>query len=843
MRLSSPRSTIFATVAAVAAVLTPSALAAAPKPGPQKTAAVRVAQVERQFCAVKSVSGRGVDRLAVKAPVRGTISVRTKGAAGSDWDLAIVDRKRDLVLTGSAQPGAREYASTFVRKGQRLVLQTCRRDGSSKLTVKYRFTKLPKVKASKFATKQVRVTLTGAASKNRLAGLGLDVADHPTETHWDVLLHSRADLAKLKKSRLSYTVTIGDVARKDRANRLSEQRRGRASGAKARTSATPGGRTSYRTLPEIETDLRALAEANPGLVRLFALPGRSWEGREILGVEIAENVNATDDGRPSFIQVGTHHAREWPANEATLEWGLDLVNGYKTGNQRLTAIVKGARNFIVPVLNVDGFDVTIQSEGLTPGGNYIDPGNSGTPSGSSGAATGAYKRKNCRPEDGVTPPTAADCLARSYPSVAENADDGIDLNRNYGVEWGGPGTGTLPYPSPNFQTQHGPAPFSEPETQAFRDFLRDLQPAVLITNHTFTGLLLRPPGTARFGPVPDEERLRALGDKMANATNYISQFSYQLYDTTGTTDDYLYDGLGAFSYTPEIGKTEFHPAYSEFVAEYEGRPEVDRFGDPTGNQLGGLREAYTLAGETVLDPGSHSIIKGTAPAGRTLRIKKTITYKTSEDPDDDGVQYPVQTITEPRNSTTQVRSDGTFEWHVNPSRQPRDFGDQPGFWTMTCEDGAGNVLESRNVYVERAGVVNVELRCGQATTPTEPGPVGACPLPNGFKSVDVTRRGKGLRFTFSREVANGVTVAVYQNSKGRKVYTNAKRKIRFTGRERSFNWNGKAKGGKALSNGVYHVRFQITDANNRVDSRRVVVERKNGRFSKRGGFYLVDRCG
>ena len=30
--------------------------------------------------------------------------------------------------------------------------------------------------------------------------------------------------------------------------------------------------------------------------------------------------------------VGTHHAREWPSNEATQEFGLELINGYKSGN-------------------------------------------------------------------------------------------------------------------------------------------------------------------------------------------------------------------------------------------------------------------------------------------------------------------------------------------------------------------------------------------------------------------------------------------------------------------------------------------------------------------------------
>src|SRR4051794_41976295 len=28
---------------------------------------------------------------------------------------------------------------------------------------------------------------------------------------------------------------------------------------------------------------------------------------------ISQNVNAADDNRPTFLLVGTHHAREWPA--------------------------------------------------------------------------------------------------------------------------------------------------------------------------------------------------------------------------------------------------------------------------------------------------------------------------------------------------------------------------------------------------------------------------------------------------------------------------------------------------------------------------------------------------
>ena len=126
-------------------------------------------------------------------------------------------------------------------------------------------------------------------------------------------------------------------------------------------------------------------------------------------------------------------------------------------------------------------------------------------------------------------------------------------------------------------------------------------------------------------PVPDEDRLRALGDALASETAYLSQFSYQLYDTTGTTDDYIYGALGGFSYTPEIGKTEFHPAFTTgFIPEYDGQPETDRFGKPTGRMLGGLRRR-TRSRASVIDAGPTAARPSRAPhpAGRTLRIART----------------------------------------------------------------------------------------------------------------------------------------------------------------------------------------------------------------------------
>lgn len=855
-----PRRAVFvATFAALATIPVSSAFAAQLRLLPERELGLTADDTAQRSCAIRNASGAGVAREAVTAPMDGVISVRTSGARSSDWDIGIVDRKTGNVLNGAAGPDANEVATTRVAKGQELDLKACRLSGARRVDMTVQYTETgPPAKGDGSKVKLVRVDVRTPFDRYKLGSLGLDTTDHPAPAHQDVVVHSAADERKLQQAGFSYQVRQGDLLGHDRANRLREKRaydRSRRPGARASQAAAtplPSGRNSYRTLPEINDELRALATRYPRLVRLVELPLRSRENRPILGIEIAENVDNAPDGRPVYVQIGTHHAREWPANEATLEFGIELIKNFTRDpsynrpiDPRLDRIVREARTFVIPVMNVDGFDATIESEGLNPDHSFQDPVDSGpgeNGSGDQANGSGAYKRKTCFDPDPAQQPIP--CLARTSSRASANPSDlpaqlpdrGVDPNRNYGVEWGGPGTSD----QITDLTNAGPRPWSEPETESVRRLLRDLQPTVLITNHTYTGLILRPPGTSTFGPVPDEDRLRALGDAMAAQTNYISQFSYQLYDTTGTTDDYIYDGLGGFSYTPEIGKVEFHPEYSSgFVPEYDGRPALDPNGNPTGPKLGGLREAYTLAGLTASDPDSHSLIRGTAPAGRTLRISKTISYKTSGRPNDDPILHPQQTITEPRTSTMVVPPSGQFEWHVNPSSQPRSGETTP--WRLTCEDGAGRVLETRDVYVARDQATNVGLTCGATTAPPPPPTQRACVAPDGFRSVNVSRRGRGLRIRFARKVRNPVTVDIVQTSIGRRIVRD-RRVVRFTKRSRSFNWSGRGARKRRLRDGTFYVRVSIRDAARRADVRRVAVERKRGKFSKRGAFELVNRC-
>jgi murein tripeptide amidase MpaA len=835
----------------VTCVTPASAVAATPVLLPAKLARVTVDVTKRLPCATRSLTGATVSRRSVTAPVDGFVTARLAGPSSSDWDLGIVDKATGHVLNGSAQAGSTEIATTAVSKGEVLLIQTCRRTGSDRsVTESVQFTKATVPSGAK--VKLVRVAFRTDFDREALATLNLDGTDHPTPDYQDVLLHGAADQAKLDKSGLSYTTRVSDVLAQDRRDRLADLKTGRsAKGRKAARAATPGGRTSYRTLPEIDQELKDTAAANPGLVRLMKLPRQSLEGRDIMGIEIAENVTNPPDGRPAFVTVGTHHAREWPSNEATQEFGLELINGYKSGNPDLSRIVKGARTFVIPVQNVDGFDKTIEAEGMNPDGSYVDPVDTGGTSGEQADGSGAYKRKNCRA------PTPAEqaipCMARTYnPAAGDDQsaynDRGVDTNRNYGVSWGGPGSSS----DVDNLTYHGPSAFSEPESRGLADFVRDQQVSVLFTNHTFSGLILRPPGTSVNGPAPDEQRLRQLGDAMAKDTTYLSQFSYQLYDTTGTTDDYIYDGLNGFSYTAEIGKNEFHPPYTEFQTEYDGRQAEDDNGNPTGQKLAGLRGAYTCAGlaaisseDTATDrtdcptvPATDALIQGTAPAGSTLKITKNFTYNTDTRPDDDGENPPDTPITEPRVSTLVVPADGKFQWHVDPSSQPR--GPQAA-WHLSVVQGSTETA-CKDVFIARAQSVNVDCAgAGPAGGTTVP---AACTEANGFRSVSVKRVGKSLRISFSKKTRHAVTVEIFQTAKGRKI-VNDKRVARFRNRQRSFTWNGRKTSGKhkRVARGVYKVRFRVTDDAKKIDTRRIVVaKRSNGRFYKKGKFLLETHC-
>ncbi len=115
--------------------------------------------------------------------------------------------------------------------------------------------------------------------------------------------------------------------------------------------------------------------------------------------------------------------------------------------------------------------------------------------------------------------------------------------------------------------------------QAVWNYVRTHHVTTLVSLHTFASLVLRPPGLRSAGKVPDEPRMKAIGDAIAHASGYESQLGFELYDTTGTTEDDSYLGTGGYGYTIELGPADgnFHMPYETgVVAEWTGDMRVFR---------------------------------------------------------------------------------------------------------------------------------------------------------------------------------------------------------------------------------------------------------------------------
>ena len=581
--------------------------------------------VDRSCTARALQSGAGYVRQTVAAPSLGSVTARLDGSGG-DWDLAVFDAVTGRLIAGSAHRGSHEVASGYTPHATVLTVQACRiagGAGTATLTVD-----TERISAGTAAApSMVRVSTPTRKRAQELANLGLDVTEHGGPGFLEVVLHGAADAQKLRAAGFQWVVQQADLTAQGRRDRRADA----AFDAATAASELPSGRTTYRRLFDYSEDLKRLAREHPDLVNPITLNHTTYEGRPVEGIEITTNPNARD-GKPVFLQMGAHHAREWPSAEHAIEWAYELVLGYRRGDARVRRLVDTTRTIVVPVVNPDGFNASREAGELQGAGD----GRGGTADDELVnilTHPNEYRRKNCRFLDDSE---GGSCLQPAFGL----ASPGVDPNRNYGGFWGGPGASA----DPTNETYHGPGPFSEPETQNVRELISTRQVTTLITNHTFSNLVLRPPGIQVQGPTPDESMYKALGDAMAAENGYTSQLSYQLYDTTGTTEDWSYYATGGLGYTFEIGPEHFHPPFAETVAEYEG----------------GNREAYFLAQENTADPARHSVLTGRAPAGAVLRLKKTFETPTSRD----------TTFTDTLDSTIQVPAGGSFEWHVNPSTRP-----------------------------------------------------------------------------------------------------------------------------------------------------------------------------
>jgi hypothetical protein len=743
------------------------------------------------FAAPLTAGARGADVRTITAPVSGLLDARLDGSPhGEDWDLAVFGPGGRLV-GASAAFGGNEVVRGPIAAGDELTVQACRyAPGTAAPRLSVDIVVPDAAAPAPVVESLVRIRFRGQADIARLVALDIDLNEVARGNRIDAVLHGPADAQKLRDAGFSFTTRVADLAAYDR-EALREPARGQA------RSGLPSGRDGYRLPEDYQQELRQLVDAYPGLIRPVILPGKSVEGRTLEGIEIAEGVDRTDDGRPVHVEMGLHHVREWPSGEVVAEFAQDLAKGYGA-NPRITSLLQRTRTFLFPVVNPDGLEASMRM------GNTTVPADddSAATIGLAVAGTGAYRRKNCAPGPGQRAEDPCE------------AKDGVDLNRNYGAFWGGPGASD----DSKDQTFRGPRPFSEPEAEAVHQWSSRHHVMVINSNHTFARDFLYQPGFAgrdepglpRGTKVPYDQQMVALGKAMAGAAGYTDMYSYALYDVTGATEDWNYFAQGSFGYTTEIAYDNFHPNYQDGVIdEYLGTlagPKNSTNPDLRPSQ--GLREAFLLAGEAAADPANHSIVAGAAPAGRVLRLVKdfqTTTSKVLTDPDGPNEsEGAAMLLPEHLETALTVPASGRFEWHVNPSTRPLEIlAGRTEAWTMRCESADGTtVYETRSVTVAIGQTIVEDFAgCGGAITPSSvpsgtvvpagtPLPAPATkPARSRLRIVSARRTG---RFARDRRIAADLRAsgpgpltrvrATLLTVRGRAVATGRRTRLRSTGR-------------------------------------------------------------
>ena len=229
------------------------------------------------------------------------------------------------------------------------------------------------------------------------------------------------------------------------------------------------------------------------------------------------------------------------------------------------------------------------------------------------------------------------------------------------VAAGGPG----PLGGDYAQDYRGGGPFSEAETRNIRDLVTKRHVTTLITNHTFTGLVLRPPGLQRLGPPIDEPVYKALGDSMAAANGYKSQLGYQLYDTTGT-----HRGLDLPRHRrPRVHVRDRPEQLPSAVRRHSRGVPGHGAGDGRG-QGRQPRGVLPRAGEHRRHGPAFADL-GQGPGGARLRLKKSFKTATSPVENADGDKGAVRLFDDALNTIMDVSEGSTsYAWHINPSTRP-----------------------------------------------------------------------------------------------------------------------------------------------------------------------------
>ena len=231
------------------------------------------------------------------------------------------------------------------------------------------------------------------------------------------------------------------------------------------------------TLDELNERFDELHGLFPNIISNRVVIGQSVEGRDIWAFKVSDNPNEDED-EPEVLYTALTHSRE-PLGMMNLMYFVQLLLEEYDEDSELNYLINNREIWFIPVVNPDGY---VYNELIEPNG-------------------GGMHRKN-----------------RLDTNCGNGDNRGVDLNRNYGYGWGSDDTGSSP--NPCSATYRGESEFSEPETQAVRDFIIEHQFKNVLHYHSYWNTYIHPWGDGSLPDEPDLTTLTEIGQEMARYNGF-----------------------------------------------------------------------------------------------------------------------------------------------------------------------------------------------------------------------------------------------------------------------------------------------------------------------------------
>ena len=299
-----------------------------------------------------------------------------------------------------------------------------------------------------YKVSEVRIYINDEADIRELRKQGLGI-EHVKlqDNYFDALLDS-FQLEVLKKSGYQYEIIIDDVT-KDYLERTKDSREkiklNKPSKGLGFGYGSMGG---FYTFSEVVAQLDTMRLLYPNLITVKDSIGTSNDGRTIWAVKISDNPDINENEPEVFYNALTH-GNEQQGMMTVIYYMYYLLENYGI-NPEVTYLVDNRELYFMPVINPDGY---AYNEQISPNG-------------------GGMWRKNRRNNgSGIF---------------------GVNIQRNYGYMWGYDNIGSSP--NPQNSEYRGTGPFSEPETQAVREFCQDHNFLISNVYHTYWNVIFPPWG-------------------------------------------------------------------------------------------------------------------------------------------------------------------------------------------------------------------------------------------------------------------------------------------------------------------------------------------------------------